>query len=57
MKEHPYDKRREHDPENTVCFYALRVREGEMIKNSPQKSIAQGTDWRFLQGLKKELKG
>jgi hypothetical protein len=28
-----------------------------MIKNSPQKLIAQGTDWRFLAALKKELKG
>jgi len=28
-----------------------------MIKSSPQKIIAQGTDWRFLRELKKELKG
>jgi len=28
-----------------------------MIKTSPQKMIAQGTDWRFLNELKKELKG
>ena len=28
-----------------------------MIKSSPQKSIAQGTDWRFLNELKRELKG
>jgi len=27
-----------------------------MIKASPQKIIAQGTDWRFLRELKKELK-
>jgi len=27
-----------------------------MIKTSPQKLIAQGTDWRFLNELKKELK-
>jgi NitT/TauT family transport system substrate-binding protein len=27
-----------------------------MIKSSPQKLIAQGTDWRFLNELKKELK-
>jgi len=27
-----------------------------MIKNSPQKILAQGTDWRFLKELKKELK-
>jgi len=28
-----------------------------MIKSSPQKLIAQGTDWRFLKELKRELKG
>jgi NitT/TauT family transport system substrate-binding protein len=27
-----------------------------MIKSTPQKLIAQGTDWRFLNELKKELK-
>jgi NitT/TauT family transport system substrate-binding protein len=27
-----------------------------MIKSTPQKIIAQGTDWRFLNELKKELK-
>jgi len=28
-----------------------------IIKASPQKILAQGTDWRFLNELKKELKG
>jgi len=28
-----------------------------MIKASPQKILAQATDWRFLNELKKELKG
>jgi NitT/TauT family transport system substrate-binding protein len=27
-----------------------------LIKSSPQKILAQGTDWRFLNELKKELK-
>jgi len=27
-----------------------------MIKNNPEKLIAQGTNWRFLNELKKELK-
>ena len=56
MKEIPYGKWREYDPEDTVRFYALRLHEVGMIKNSPQKIIAQGTDWRFLKELKKELK-
>src|SRR5262249_39256777 len=56
MKDVPYDKRREYDPEDTVRFYALRLHEAGMIKSSPQKLIAQGTDWRFITELKKELK-
>ena len=56
MKDVPYDKWREYDPEDTVRFYALRLHEAGMIKSSPQKIIAQGTDWRFLNDLKKELK-
>ena len=28
-----------------------------MIKTTPQKLITQGTDWRFLTELKRELKG
>jgi NitT/TauT family transport system substrate-binding protein len=51
-----YSKWRDYDPEDTVRFYALRMNEVEMIKSSPQKIIAQGTDWRFLRELKKELK-
>jgi len=27
-----------------------------MIKSTPQKLITQGTDWRFLNELKRELK-
>jgi NitT/TauT family transport system substrate-binding protein len=47
---------REYDPADTLRFYALRLHEAGMIKSSPQKIIAQGTDWRFLRELKKELK-
>jgi NitT/TauT family transport system substrate-binding protein len=53
----PYSRWREYDPEDTVRFYALRLHEAAMVKSSPQKLIAQGTDWRFLIELKKELKG
>jgi NitT/TauT family transport system substrate-binding protein len=35
----------------------LRLHEVGMIKSNSQKLIAQGTDWRFLNELKKELKG
>jgi NitT/TauT family transport system substrate-binding protein len=51
-----YGNWREYDPEDTVRFYALQLQEIGMIKSSPQKIIAQGTDWRFIKELKKELK-
>jgi NitT/TauT family transport system substrate-binding protein len=57
MKEIPYGRWREFDPEDTVRFYALRFHEARMIKSSPQKILAQGTDWRVLNELKRELKG
>ena len=57
MTDVPYNKWREYAPDDTVRFYALRLHEAGMIKSSPQKILAQGTDWRFLNELKKELKG
>jgi NitT/TauT family transport system substrate-binding protein len=57
VKEIPYGRWREYKPEETIRFYALRLHEAGMVKSSPQKLIAQGTDWRFLNELKKELKG
>ena len=56
MKELSYGKWRDFDPEDTIRFYALRLREAGMIKANPQKIIAQGADWRFLNELRKELK-
>ena len=57
MKDIPYGAWREYDPEDTVRFYTLRLHEVGMLKSTPQKLIAQGTAWRFLNALKKELKG
>ena len=56
LREVPYDKWREYDPEDTIRFYALRLHEVGMVKSSPQKIIAEGTDWRFLNEVKRELK-
>jgi NitT/TauT family transport system substrate-binding protein len=50
-KELPYAKWREYDAEDTIRFYALRLREARVIRNTPQRIISQGTDWRFLQEL------
>jgi NitT/TauT family transport system substrate-binding protein len=56
MKEVNYNRWRDYDPEDTVRFYSLRLREVGLVKSSPQKLISQGTNWRFLNELKKELK-
>jgi NitT/TauT family transport system substrate-binding protein len=56
VKEMRYREWREYDPEDTLRFFALRLREAGMIKSAPQEIIAHGTDWRFLNELKRELK-
>jgi NitT/TauT family transport system substrate-binding protein len=56
IKELGYRQWRQYDPEETIRFYALRLREVDFIKGNPQQIIAQGADWRFLNELKKELK-
>ena len=56
MKSLPYNRWREADPEATVRFHALRLHEVGMIKSEPNQLVSQGTDWRFLNELKKELK-
>jgi NitT/TauT family transport system substrate-binding protein len=57
MNDVPYARWRDYDAEDSLRFYALRLHEAGMIKSSPQKIIATGTDWRSLNELKKELKG
>jgi NitT/TauT family transport system substrate-binding protein len=57
IQEMPYAQWRERDAEDTVRFFALRMREAGIIKSTPQQIMARGTDWRFLTELKKELKG
>ncbi len=56
MRDVVYDKWREYDAEDTMRFYALRLHDLGFIKSTPQKIIADGADWRFLNELKRELK-
>jgi NitT/TauT family transport system substrate-binding protein len=56
LQEFPYREWRELDPEDTLRFYSLRMREAGFIKSTPQKMVADGSDWRFLDELKRELK-
>jgi NitT/TauT family transport system substrate-binding protein len=57
LKDVPYGNWRQYDPTDTLRFNGLRLHEAGMIKASPKRIIAQGTDWRFLAELRRELKG
>jgi NitT/TauT family transport system substrate-binding protein len=56
LNENPYGQWREYDAEDSVRFYALRMHELGMIKSSPKRILAEGTDFRFFDQLKRELK-
>jgi NitT/TauT family transport system substrate-binding protein len=51
-----YNLWRELDPEDSLRFYGLWLHEFGMIDATPNQIIAEGTDWRFLNELKRELK-
>ena len=53
----PYNRWRDYDPEDTIRFYALRLREAGMLRSSPAKIIADVADWRFLNEVRRELGG
>jgi NitT/TauT family transport system substrate-binding protein len=57
LRDVPYAQwRQDYDAEDTVRFYALRLHEAGLIKTIPTKIIAENTDWRFFNELKRELK-
>jgi NitT/TauT family transport system substrate-binding protein len=51
-----FDAWRSYDPEDAMRFHAVRLHDVGLIKTNPNRLIAQGTDWRFLNQLKRELK-
>lgn len=56
IEEIPYQLWHEYDPEDSLRFYALRLHEVGMIRSSPNALLADGTDWHFVNELKRELK-
>jgi NitT/TauT family transport system substrate-binding protein len=52
----PYQLWHEYDSEDSLRFYALRLHEVGMITSSPNALLADGTEWRFVNELKRELK-
>ena len=57
MQNIPHNRWREYDPEDSVIFYANQLRDAGLIKSNANDIVAKGTDWHFLEELKKELKG
>jgi NitT/TauT family transport system substrate-binding protein len=56
LQEIPYARWREYEPGDAIRFYSLWLRQVGMIKSTPNKILADGTDWRFWSELKRELK-
>jgi NitT/TauT family transport system substrate-binding protein len=56
LNENPYGGWRDYGAEDSVRFYALRLHDLGFVKSSPQKILAEGTDFRFFDELKRELK-
>ena len=56
LNDNPYGQWREYDATDSVRFYALRLHELGMIKRDPKRMLAEGTDFRFFDELKRELK-
>jgi hypothetical protein len=52
----PYGHWRDWNPEDTLRFHALRLKDAGMLKSTPNEAVARCADWRFLNELKKELK-
>ncbi|UCD67705.1 MAG: ABC transporter substrate-binding protein [Betaproteobacteria bacterium] len=56
LKDVQYTSWRSYSAEDSVRFFALRLHDVAMVRSTPDALIANGTDWRFLDELKKELK-
>lgn len=46
---------REYDPEETLRFFAQRLRDADHLRSSPQQIIDAGTDFAYMRRLAKEL--
>jgi NitT/TauT family transport system substrate-binding protein len=57
LKEIPYNNIwRDFDSVDSVRFYALRLKRAGLIKSTPEEIIKKGTDFRYLNELRRELK-
>ena len=57
LRDIPFKRWREYDSADSLRFYALRLHEAGLVKSNPQKLLASGTNWSFIEQLKREMKG
>lgn len=50
-----FDAWRTHSPEDSMRFFALRLREGGVIKSTPDELIKRGLDLRYLDELRDKI--
>jgi len=53
----PFNHWHEYDPEDTLRFYALRLRDAGLLEGNLDQIIKEAADWHFLNELTTELKG
>jgi len=56
LQEVPYGAWRTYDPLHTLRFYALRLREAGLVNGTPSEILQRGTDFRFIEEIRRELK-
>ena len=56
IQELPYELWHEYDSEDSMRFCGLRLHEAGLLRSSPNALLADGTDWSFVNELKRELK-
>ena len=56
LQDVPYGAWRTYDPQDTMRFFALRLREVGQVESTPNELLEQGTDFRFIEEIRQELK-
>jgi len=56
LRELPYRRWRDSEPDDSVRFYALRLHEAGLVKSTPKRILADAVDLRIWRELKRELR-
>lgn len=56
LQEVPYGAWRNYDPRHTLRFYTLRLREAGLVKGTPNEILERGTNFHFIDEIRREIK-